>query len=83
MQSENKYYPTLHIPDAPEDLDLPKSGKLLVCFKRQSETITEKSRSYSLEITCIEGVEVGEVEKKKTPSEDFDERVRKHKGEED
>ena len=86
-KASKPYYPSIYF-DVPESLDLPDSGQLLITFKRRSQTdaITDGKtrRSVSLDVLSIDGVEGGEAPNKKlTPSEDFDARMKAHLAGED
>lgn len=66
------YYPTLHLSDVPEDMEIPESGKLLVEFKRIEKVEVNRDGkercSYTLEICKIVSCDCEGGEAKQSPS---------------
>lgn len=66
------YYPTLHLTDVPEDIEIPESGKLMVEFKRLEKVEVNRDGkercSYTLEICKIVSCDCEGGEAKQSPS---------------
>ena|ERR1043166_5382514 len=79
-----KYYPCIYLDDVDAE-DLPDEGQMLISYRLKRETTTKddkgKKTSVDIEVRSIDGVEASEVDgddDKKTPSDEFESRMKKH-----